>query len=214
MKLRGIDRILLILYAALGALALVAAGLFVIVPDAAVQLAQTLKYYLTDSILMQISGLLLVAVLLAWSVHIVLFALGKTGASAGSVSMQAAEEGSVRVSVRAMESLVRRAVSEVEGVLESKISIVSQDGAVTVEIDMTAAIDMHVPEIVALLQRSVKRVVEEYSGVPVRGVRVLVTDLRDNGPAALPPPAAQEAAEAVLVEPEKVEQVRPDDAQN
>lgn len=215
MKLQGIDRILLAVYAALTALALVAFGMFVIVPDAAVHLAQTMRNYLTDSFLMQVAGLLLTAVLIAWSVHVVLIALGKAGASAGSVSMQAAEEGGVRVSVRAMESLVRYAVSEVEGVLDSKISVVSSEGSVTVEIDMTAAIGTHVPELTALLQRNVRRVVEEYSGVPVRGVRVLVTDLRDNGPAALPPPVSQESQETagtVLVEPEKVEHVRQDEA--
>lgn len=215
MKLQGIDRILLAVYAALTALALVAFGMFVIVPDAAVHLAQTMRNYLTDSFLMQVAGLLLTAVLIAWSVHVVLIALGKAGASAGSVSMQAAEEGGVRVSVRAMESLVRYAVGEVEGVLDSKISVVSSEGSVTVEIDMTAAIGTHVPELTALLQRNVRRVVEEYSGVPVRGVRVLVTDLRDNGPAALPPPVSQESQETagtVLVEPEKVEHVRQDEA--
>lgn len=203
--MKVIDRILIACYAVMGALALLVSGVCVVAPEVAGNLGLAVQAVLTNSIMLQILSVLLVIVMLAWSVRLVMLAVQREGsAPSSSASVQESANGAVRVSVRAMETLVRRAVEQTDGVLESKIRINNHDDSVSVEIDMVAGIESHVPAVTAILQRNVKGIVEEFSGIAVREVVVLVTDIRDNAPPALPAPK-DESAQTVVVVPEAVE---------
>lgn len=205
MKMKVSDRILIALYALMGAIALVILGVCTVAPDMAEMLGLAMKNALMNSLLVQILSVLLVIVLLACSVRIVMAALQKGGSAlSSSATIQESVNGAVRVSVRAMETLVRRAVDQTDGILESKLRINNHDDSVTVEIDAVIGIETHVPAMTAILQRNVKGIVEEFSGIAVREVVVLVTEIRDNAPPALPAPK-EECAQTVVVEPEKVE---------
>lgn len=205
MKMKVIERVLLGLYALMGAIALVVVGIWVVAPDTAVNSGYAMQAIMNNSIMVQILSVLLVIVLIAWSVRLMMMAFRKEGsAPSSSAAVQESVDGAVRVSVRAMETLVRRAVSQTDGILDSKLRINNHDDSVSVEIDMAVGIEAHVPAVTALLQRNVKGIVEEFSGIAVREVKVLVTEIRDNAPPALPAPK-DESAQAVVVEPEKVE---------
>lgn len=205
MKMKTIDRILIALYALMGALALVVVGIGVVAPDTAVNLGYAMQAVMNNSITVQILSVLLVIVLIAWSVRLIMLAFRPEGsAPSSSAAVQESVDGAVRVSVRAMETLVRRAVVQTDGILDSKLRINNHDDSVSVEIDMVVGIEAHVPAVTALLQRNVKGIVEEFSGIAVREVKVLVTEIRDNAPPALPAPK-DESVQAVVVEPEKVE---------
>jgi len=205
MKMKVIDRILIALYACIGAAVLIVFGVCTVAPDLAGNLGLAVQAVMMNSIAVQILSVLLVIVMIAWSVRLMMLAFRREGsAPSSSASVQESVNGAVRVSVRAMETLVRRAVGQTDGVLDSKIRINNHDDSVTVEVDLAVGIETHVPAVTALLQRNVKGIVEEFSGIAVREVVVLVTEIRDNAPPALPAPK-DESAQAVVVEPEKVE---------
>lgn len=206
MKRKAIDRILIAGYALMGAVSLIAAGVCVVAPDMAEMLGLAVHNALESSLWLQVFSILLVVVMLAWSVRLIMMALQREGsAPSSSAAVQESVNGAVRVSVRAMETLVRRAVDQTDGVLESRIRINNHDDSVSVEIDTVVGIESHVPAVTAILQRNVKGIVEEFSGIAVREVTVLVTEIRDNAPPALPAPK-DESAQTVVVVPEHVAQ--------
>lgn len=198
MKMKVIDRILLGACAFLSALALIALLICVISSGAA---AGLMNLAFGSRIILSI----LLAALIAGSVYLIMMAFRPEGsAPSSSASVQESSEGSVRVSVRAMETLARRAIEQTDGVLDSKLRIINHEDSVRVEIDITIGIETHVPVVTALLQRNVKGIIEEFSGIAVREVVVLVTEIRNNAPAALPAPK-DEAAQQVVIVPEQVE---------
>lgn len=197
MKMKVIDRILLGAYAFVSALALIALLICVVSPGAALNLA-----YMGFSA--RIVLCILLAALIAGAIYLIMMAFRPEGsAPSSSASVQESTEGSVRVSVRAMETLARRAIEQTEGVLESKLRIINHEDSVRIETDITIGIETHVPVVTAMLQRNIKGIVEEFSGIAVREVVVLVTEIRNNAPAALPAPK-DEAAKQVVVVPEQV----------
>ncbi len=197
MKMRVIDRILLGAYAFVSALALIALLICVVSPGAALNLA-----YMGFSA--RIVLCILLAALIAGAIYLIMMAFRPEGsAPSSSASVQESSEGSVRVSVRAMETLARRAIEQTEGVLDSKLRIINHEDSVRVEIDIAIGIETHVPVVTAMLQRNVKGIVEEFSGIAVREVVVLVTEIRNNAPAALPAPKDEQMKQVVVV-PEQV----------
>ena len=198
MKMKVVDRILLGAYAFVSALALIALLVCVVSSGAAV-------YLMNLGFGMRIILSVVLAALIAGAIYLIMLAFRPEGsAPSSSASVQESNEGSVRVSVRAMETLARRAIEQTEGVLESKLRIINHEDSVRVEIDITIGIETHVPAVTALLQRNVKGIVEEFSGIAVREVVVLVTEIRNNAPAALPAPKEEQMKQVVVV-PEQVE---------
>lgn len=197
MKMKVIDRILLGAYAFVSALALIALLICVVSPGAALNLA-----YMGFSA--RIVLCILLAALIAGAIYLIMLSFRPEGsAPSSSASVQESNEGSVRVSVRAMETLARRAIEQTEGVLDSKLRIINHEDSVRVEIDIAIGIETHVPVVTAMLQRNVKGIVEEFSGIAVREVVVLVTEIRNNAPAALPAPKDEQMKQVVVV-PEQV----------
>ena len=207
MKMRGIDRVLLGVYAFVSALALIALLICVVWDGGAIVLMQL-------SVAQRIALCIPLAALIAGAVYLIMLSFRPEGsAPSSSASVQESSEGSVRVSVRAMETLARRAIEQTEGVLESRLRILNHEDSVRIEVDITIGIETHVPVVTAMLQRNVKGIVEEFSGIAVREVVVLVTEIRNNAPAALPAPKDEQAQQVVVV-PEQVEQtVEPAEAE-
>ena len=198
MKMKVIDRILLGVYAFVSALALIALLIFVISSGATVAL---MNLGFGSRIIFSV----LLAALISGAIYLIMMAFRPEGsAPSSSASVQESSEGSVRVSVRAMETLARRAIEQTDGVLDSKLRIINNEDSVRVETDITIGIETHVPVVTALLQRNIKGIIEEFSGIAVREVIVLVTEIRNNAPAALPAPK-DEAAQQVVIVPEQVE---------
>lgn len=204
MKMKVADRIMLALYAVLGVLALAILCACVLWPEIYVINLANMMIGMCSTANGKIVGCVLIAVLIAGLVHLIAVAFRKdVCGSKSSVSVQNTDSGAVRVSVQAMDSLVRRAIGEQEGVLDVKSKIVNHDDSITVHIDMALAMDSHIPNITMMMQRRIKRYIEETSGIAVREVIVLVSEVREGAPAAIPAPAeakimqAEAAAEPV-----------------
>lgn len=197
MKMKVIDRVLLGVYAFISALALIALLICVVWDGGAIMMMQL-------NVGQRIALCIPLAALIAGAIYLIMMAFRPEGsAPSSSASVQESTEGSVRVSVRAMETLARRAIEQTEGVLESKLRIINHEDSVRVETDITIGIETHVPVVTAMLQRNIKGIVEEFSGIAVREVVVLVTEIRNNAPAALPAPKEEQMQQVVVV-PEQV----------
>lgn len=188
MKIKIIERILLAFYAFLG---LIGAGVAVFlciyresftlnVMD--VTLAFESNWWPTVVILIAIA-----LILLLWSMKIftLAFRRERKTETVPSVSVQNTEDGSVRISVEAMDTLVKQAIGHQEGILDVKAKIINHDDSISVRIDMTLTSDVHIPNVTMLLQRTVKNFVEEFSGIAVREVTVLVSSIVEVVPAPL-----------------------------
>lgn len=94
-----------------------------------------------------------------------------------SVTVQNTQQGNgeVRVSVQALDALVKQAVAgNSEGVADIKTNIVNHDDSISVKIEMSLHGDAHIPNITMLLQSSIKNYIEEFSGIAVRDVSIMV----------------------------------------
>ncbi len=94
-----------------------------------------------------------------------------------SVSVQHTENGSVRISVAAMDTLVKQAIAHDEGVVDIKTAIINHEDSISVSIDMTLASDVHIPNVTMMMQRTIKNFIEEFSGIAVREVTIMVSKI-------------------------------------
>jgi len=208
MKMKIADRIMLALYAVLGVLALAILCACVLWPEVYVINLANMLIGMCSTENGKIVGCVLIAVLIAGLVHLIAVAFRKdVRGPKSSVSVQNTDSGAVRVSVQAMDSLVRRAIGEQEGVLGVKSKIVNHDDSITVHIDMALAMDSHIPNITMMMQRRIKRYIEETSGIAVREVIVLVSEMREGAAAIAAPVEAESPAEA-----EGAEEALPEEA--
>ena len=120
----------------------------------------------------------------------------------GSVAVQHTEQGNgeVRVSVQALDALVKQAiVGHNEGVADIKTRIVNHEDSVSVKIEMSLNGDVHIPNLTMLLQSSIKNFIEEFSGIAVRDVSIMVTTIIPVNP-QLALGATQTSQEPVVIE--------------
>ncbi len=175
-KIRWTDRLLMALFGlvgvafslALGALILYRRTFSVNVAGLVVSLQDN---WVTIAVIAAVA-----VVLLFWAVRMIMLAFWRPPkVDKSSVSVQNTDNGSVRVSVGAMDMLVKRAVEGTEGVVDTKTRIDNHDDSITVNVDMTLESDVHIPNVTMLMQRNIKNFIEEYSGIAVREVRVMVS---------------------------------------
>ena len=202
-NLKWTDRLLLALYALLGIAATVLIALAMCSGMQISLLGYTLR--LGDGVWPMVALSVIAAVLLVWSVRLVVLAFRREPKlDKGSVSVQNTENGAVRISVQAMDTLVKQAIGEADGVEDIKTSIVNHEDSISVNIDMTLRSDVHIPNVTMLMQRSIKNFIEEFSGIAVRDVTVMVSRILE-----VAPPAQLDAIEA---EPPKAFKAPKDDA--
>ncbi len=213
-QIRLRDRILLILYAALG-IAVTLGLALMLVSGMRVTLMET-EFRLGDGGWPVVWLAVLCALALIWSVRVLMIALEREPRSdRTSVAVQHSENGSVRISLAAMDTLVRRAIGEAEGIVEVKTGIINHEDSISVTVEMTLESDVHIPNITMLMQRSIKNFIEEFSGIAVREVRVMVTKIIEVTPApplqlsqgAIKPEVAPPVAEQ---EPELEPEIEPE----
>ncbi|MDO4547417.1 MAG: alkaline shock response membrane anchor protein AmaP [Clostridia bacterium] len=116
--------------------------------------------------------------MLIWSYALLRAAFGRRGSlDNSSVSLSDNENGNVRISIQAMDSLVKRAIGDLSGIASIKTNVLGNEDSISVEVNMALESDVHIPNATMLLQRTVKNFIEEYSGIAVRDVSVLVTSV-------------------------------------
>ena len=205
MKMKIWDRLLLALYAILGLCGLAAVGGAIFAPEMTARVADKLRSAWDDR-LIRIAICAVALVILVWTIRVFLLAFKhEPRHDRGSVAVQNTENGSVRVSVQAMDALVRQAIGSSEGVVDIKSRIINHEDSISVKIEMTLSGDAHIPNVTMLLQRNIKSFIEEFSGIAVRDVSVLVTSIVPvEGPVAIAEKAqsVQDNGPEIVVEPE------------
>lgn len=133
-----------------------------------------------------------------------------------SVSVQHTENGSVRISVAAMDTLVKQAIAHDEGVVDVKTAIINHEDSISVSIDMTLASDVHIPNVTMMMQRTIKNFIEEFSGIAVREVTIMVSKIIEVTPQPqfklepVEPAKALEEAPKLALEPEAAFEPEPE----
>lgn len=222
MKMKIWDRFLLALYAILGILAALVVGALIYFRN---QMSWNFMDYtmrLADSPL-SVGILVAVAlVLLVWSIRMLCLAFRhEPKVDKSSVSVQHTENGSVRISVQAMDMLVKQAIGNTEGVADIKTRIVNHEDSITVKIDMTLESDVHIPNVTMLMQRSIKNFIEEFSGIAVREVTILVgkiIEVTPQPPLQITEPKKQpeiiDQPDAIAPEPVPEQEVMPEEIED
>ena len=88
------------------------------------------------------------------------------------------------MTVGALETLVKEAIGQNDEVLELKSQVVNHEDSITVLVRMVLSSTAHIPNVTMLMQRNIKRFIEEFSGIAVREVIITVTEVRSPEPAA------------------------------
>ena len=119
--------------------------------------------------------LILVGVRLFW---ISIRSSGKTKVSGGRhVILAEGALGRVKVSVQAIEDLVIKVVSQMDGVKEVKPRIVSGEKGVGVKIQASVSPELNIPETAEKMQNLVKERILAVTGVTFVGVEVTVESI-------------------------------------
>ena len=107
-------------------------------------------------------------------------------------AIQRNENGLVRISVKALETLVQKVLDEHAEVKVVTSSMYSDEESIRVDIHIALQSDISMPLAISALQKQIKRYIEACSGVMVQEVRVFVdstipaTEETKNSPYAIP----------------------------
>ena len=178
MKLNFLERLLLALTGILGVFFAVILGVISYAGNNAQLTIGGYKATIGTGVwLVVLVGVLALAVLI-WGLKLLSLAFKRPPRmDRSSVSVQNSENGSVRISVAAMDTLVKQAIAHDEGVVDIKTSIINHEDSISVSIDMTLASDVHIPNVTMMMQRSIKNFIEEFSGIAVRQVTIMVSKI-------------------------------------
>lgn len=182
MKMKFINRLLLALYALVWLLALAAAALSFLAPGV-FQPARDLIRQALGAV--PFLPYILLGVMALWSIAMFLLAFKREKrGDKGNVALQNTENGAVNVTVGALETLVREAIGHSDEVLELKSQVLNHEDSITVLVRMVLSSTAHIPNVTMLMQRNIKRFIEEFSGIAVREVIITVTEVRSPESAA------------------------------
>lgn len=100
--------------------------------------------------------------------------LPKKKAKSSNFAIQQNENGMVRISVKALEALVQRCLSQHAELKVVTSSLYSDEESVRVDVHITLQSDISMPLAISALQKQIKRYLEACAGVNVKEVRVFV----------------------------------------
>lgn len=104
------------------------------------------------------------------------FSSGKKDSMPRSVVLQA-EEGEVRISLNAIDTLVQQAANEIKGVREVKTSFFTKNEGLGVYIRATVTADGSIPELSTQVQKVVRDHVLRIAGIHIEEVKVLIENV-------------------------------------
>ena len=103
----------------------------------------------------------------------------------GFITVGPDNHGQMRVSVAAVEQMVRQSVRAIDGITVMKVDIEGLDDAIAIAITASVPNSVHVPTIIANIQRTVAQFVEIGCGVAVQSVSVTINGV-SNGKGETP----------------------------
>ena len=170
MKLTPIRRILLALFW-LVSVCLFAAAFYARLSGSGFDpIDQTLGGYTNAAL---ITFAVLFIALAVWTLTLI-FRRSAPAAEKGFITVDSSDNGKVRMTVAAVEQMVKQAARDVEGVNEMKTSIVNEDDAIDINVSIVLDNGAHVPTVSLNLQRAIRQYVEMNCGVQVRSVPVSI----------------------------------------
>ena len=89
-------------------------------------------------------------------------------------ALQQTENGALKISVKALESLVQKCISQHPELTVVSLAIYSNETTVSVELRVTLQSDINIPLAISALQKEIKQYVEACTGVDVETVLVSV----------------------------------------
>lgn len=114
------------------------------------------------------------AVLVIVALRLICVTLPSRKKRASNFALQRNENGMVRISVKALEALVQRCLSQHPEIKVVSSSLVSDEESVRVDVHVALQSDISMPLAISSLQKQIKRYLEACSGVKVEEVRVFV----------------------------------------
>lgn len=130
----------------------------------------------------RIAGGVVLALYLALSVATLLVLIRrKKRAERGFITVGPDDKGKVRISVSAVEQMVRQSVRTIDGITDMRVNIEGLDDAIAISIDAVIASGAHVPTITANMQRAITQFVEVNCGVAVQSVAITINAVSGKG---------------------------------
>lgn len=109
----------------------------------------------------------------------------KRGPQMPSTVVLPSASGEIRISLAAVDTLVRQAASQIKGVRELKTSFYRLEDTLGVHIRTTIGSDVEIPGLIAELQQKVTEHVLSTAGISIEQVKVLVENV-SGGPLSRP----------------------------
>lgn len=221
------DRLVMLLYALLS---FGAAGLSLYMAFAKTEQAEIVRTGITSISPLPLRTMILCVI----AVAVVLILLGAALISAilpqkktrsSNFAIQQNENGTVRISLKAIDALVTKCLSQHDEIKVVTSSLYSDEETVCVDVHVALLADISMPLAISSLQKQITRYVEACTGVNVKEVRIFVdgtiakAEAAQQSPFAIPasilngdsePVAAlDEASEPVQEEAEQMEEAAP-----
>lgn len=169
------DRLLMLLYALASlcaAAALIAVIFGRITPDMISGLAAKLRSFPAATVKIGMAVLAAVLTVLGLSLISAMFPPKKKRSS--TFAIQQNENGTVRISLKTIDALVQKCLSQYSELKVVTSSLFSDEETVRVDVHIVLLADISMPLAISALQKQITKYVEACSGVNVREVRVFV----------------------------------------
>lgn len=181
MKLNIGDKLLMLLHWLCSLMICLALVLCLVLPDLQANLVSKAEGTL-GGVGARIAGGVLLALYLALSVATLLVLVRRRKrADRGFITVGPDDKGKVRISVSAVEQMVRQSVRAIDGIAEMRVNIEGQDDAIAISIAAVIASGAHVPTITANMQRAITQFVEVNCGVSVQSVEITINAVSGRG---------------------------------
>jgi len=178
MKIKLIDRVIVGLYAVLGAAVLVTAFLWTTGLCSAADAGLGYAAAIESSLWLRLGLCALLAALLAMSGHIIYaMTAGFRGKKAANqtLTLVGSGNGEVRVSASVLESLVRQAIGEVEGIKSMAVRLGGDQTVLSASLDITVCPGVRLGDVIGAMQTAAREALERFTGMPVKDVSVTVS---------------------------------------
>jgi len=181
MKLNIGNKLLMLLHWLCSLMICVAFVLSLVVPGIQTSLVSRAEGSL-GSVGARIAGGVVLALYVALSVATLLILVRrKNRVERGFITVGPDDKGKVRISVSAVEQMVRQSVRSIDGITEMRVNIEGADDAIAIAIDAVIASGAHVPTITANMQRAITQFVEVNCGVAVQSVAITINAVSGKG---------------------------------
>ena len=183
MKFNAGKRVLLFFYWLFSVLAIACFATHIIQPDLVEDVYDRLTAPLSNQQITIIGiALLAIYVILAIAALCVILKRRKRS-DRGFIIVDSSETGRVRISVPAVEMMVRESVDNVEGITDMKIRIDNLEDAIGINVKASIVNGSHVPTVTMNMQHAIRQYVETNCGVAVRNVSISINNVIDGADA-------------------------------